>query len=830
MGLSENSFTDLSRLSGYDFDAEAVLKAQGAAQSGEFADGDVLAEREIFQMVNETAQRVRAESRAKASPGKIRSAVRQAVKKLFGDETAESKRPYKGDRLRPVQHRYIERFFETGEDIGLGFSMGGGKTRVFLETAGRFLRENPEQFVVISTPQTNLAQQIKQATRDFPSTAHLGASIADDKKMPPHDLKERIAIQAENMDDAEYERHLAEKLPERGKRIIVATPGRILSMLRNGQLDASKVGLLVLDEGGIGSKERTGGYPSFKIVQHLRRAQAHFRTILADATPTQFDYLEEQFGIAKWDFGEDPLFATVLHDSMHVVDETPEHDQIRARFRPLLRSRYAEFRRLFLSPDFQAQLKHHKIQNEAGFSFPPSGQGDIPRMMIEDYEALRKCISKAIKASGKNEAACMRAKNVSLALTAYWTLQRLGETLANKTYYEVAEKIKEYRAAFKDEKARPRLRRIFGLEPGQNLENTRLNEFEAFLRAQINEGMENPKVHELRGLLDEIRKENKKTLVLCNHRGTADWLNFLASAKWGIRCAAIHGSDKTKKNSRRQQFIFEQFRRGEIDVIFATSVAERGLDIPEIDYVISYSPCGNAETQLQSKGRMRRGGTMITLCAPRERFKSYRNKQKARNFWREKRSRAVVDANRQPPDPEAVLTSRFSGKSKTGFFAEEMVNLKKLPLNRAVSERFMLESVSEPEFNAALKSYFLRLRLRDRTGSITYYYNFPSRGAALMAKNTLKTGTAVIALGIMGRTARSGEVYLKGDYDPDRFQEGVIPCPPQDADWDNLGPGVRGEQTPAASAAAAPAPLQQAAFFQKPPPVKPAQGEQLKLF
>ena len=43
-------------------------------------------------------------------------------------------------------------------------------------------------------------------------------------------------------------------------------------------------------------------------------------------------------------------------------------------------------------------------------------------------------------------------------------------------------------------------------------------------------------------------------------------------------------------NQDEQREAIEKLRSGEVNVLVATSIAEEGLDIPEVDYVIFYEP------------------------------------------------------------------------------------------------------------------------------------------------------------------------------------------------------------------------------------------------
>jgi ERCC4-related helicase len=66
-----------------------------------------------------------------------------------------------------------------------------------------------------------------------------------------------------------------------------------------------------------------------------------------------------------------------------------------------------------------------------------------------------------------------------------------------------------------------------------------------------------------------------------------------------------------------QAQMLEAFRRGEFSVLVATSIAEEGLDIPEVDLVIFYEPIPSVIRYIQRRGRTgrRSSGSVIILAA-----------------------------------------------------------------------------------------------------------------------------------------------------------------------------------------------------------------------
>ncbi len=104
------------------------------------------------------------------------------------------------------------------------------------------------------------------------------------------------------------------------------------------------------------------------------------------------------------------------------------------------------------------------------------------------------------------------------------------------------------------------------------------------------------KVEILHDLL--IKKEYEKVLIF----GRTKWgVQKLSDelVKRGFRSAAIHGN---KRQSQRQA-VLGQFMRSEIQILLATDVASRGLDIPNVSHVINWDLPETLEDYIHRIGR-----------------------------------------------------------------------------------------------------------------------------------------------------------------------------------------------------------------------------------
>ena len=82
---------------------------------------------------------------------------------------------------------------------------------------------------------------------------------------------------------------------------------------------------------------------------------------------------------------------------------------------------------------------------------------------------------------------------------------------------------------------------------------------------------------------------------------------------------ALHGGIEQDKRFA----ILERFRKGESRVLITTDVACRGIDIPDMDYVINYDLPDNPENYVHRCGRTGRGesnGQALSFCSPEEKI------------------------------------------------------------------------------------------------------------------------------------------------------------------------------------------------------------------
>ena len=105
-------------------------------------------------------------------------------------------------------------------------------------------------------------------------------------------------------------------------------------------------------------------------------------------------------------------------------------------------------------------------------------------------------------------------------------------------------------------------------------------------------------------------------IVFCRTRLEVDTLTETLNAH-GYRAEALHGG----MEQRQRDAVMNRLRSGKADLLIATDVAARGLDIEQITHIINYDVPAAPESyvhRIGRTGRAGREGTAITLAEPRE--------------------------------------------------------------------------------------------------------------------------------------------------------------------------------------------------------------------
>ena len=127
--------------------------------------------------------------------------------------------------------------------------------------------------------------------------------------------------------------------------------------------------------------------------------------------------------------------------------------------------------------------------------------------------------------------------------------------------------------------------------------------------------IEHPKLDKLIELVKETISKNPKGKIIVfaqfreSVRKISESLNKISKIKSKTfvgQSMKGEGKNATGLNQKQQKKIIKEFSEGKINALIATSIAEEGLDIPEVNEVIFYEPVPSAIRKIQRAGRTAR--------------------------------------------------------------------------------------------------------------------------------------------------------------------------------------------------------------------------------
>ena len=180
-----------------------------------------------------------------------------------------------------------------------------------------------------------------------------------------------------------------------------------------------------------------------------------------------------------------------------------------------------------------------------------------------------------------------------------------------------------------------------------------------------------PKFRKARMLLAETLgiEGGDRVIVFTESRDTAEALTEFLGEHFDTRRFVgqgdADGSDGMTQKEQRETL--DDFRSGEFEVLVSTSVAEEGLDVPEVDLVLFFEPVPTAIRSVQRKGRTGRQteGKVVVLMAEDTRDEAY--------FWiSRRREQEMEDELRELKNLADELETELGGSQQAlDEFADE---------------------------------------------------------------------------------------------------------------------------------------------------------------
>ncbi len=156
---------------------------------------------------------------------------------------------------------------------------------------------------------------------------------------------------------------------------------------------------------------------------------------------------------------------------------------------------------------------------------------------------------------------------------------------------------------------------------------------EAMRRAEAFEDL-HPKFRRTRILLAQTLgiEDGERVIVFTESRDTAETLTEFLGGHFETRRFVGQGDKEGSDGMTQteQKETLDAFRSGEFEVLVSTSVAEEGLDVPDVDLVLFYEPVPKGIRSIQRKGRTGRAseGRVVVLLAEDTRDEAF--------FWMSK--------------------------------------------------------------------------------------------------------------------------------------------------------------------------------------------------
>lgn len=176
--------------------------------------------------------------------------------------------------------------------------------------------------------------------------------------------------------------------------------------------------------------------------------------------------------------------------------------------------------------------------------------------------------------------------------------------------------------------------------------------------------------------------QKSKILIFTQYRDTAKHIVEILSRN-KISCSRFVGQANRMGDDgmtqEKQAEVLESFREGDFQVLVATSIAEEGLDIPEVDLVVFYEPIPSEIRYIQRRGRTGRNSAgLVILLAMKDSIDVRYLNASTRRVEKMKESLASIKTTFRPLTREA----QFKLNPMT---ADELITIEKR--NKRVKDR-----------------------------------------------------------------------------------------------------------------------------------------------
>ncbi|MDZ7689158.1 MAG: DEAD/DEAH box helicase [Halobacteriales archaeon] len=454
---------------------------------------------------------------------------------------------------------------------------GAGKTTVsLLVTAARLNREGGKSLFL--APTKPLVEQHVAFYRE-------ALSIPDDEiRVFTGDV--RPDDRADEWDDA---------------RVVIATPQVVQNDLIAGRVELDEVTHLTFDECHRATGDYAYNYIADKYAQEADTPLVTGMTASPGSDKEEILAVCENLGLTNFEIvtEDDPSLADYTHDTdvdWKEVDVPDDVMEVRDLLNDVVKDRMERLQRLGAVDEAKPDMRMKKLL---------AARGEIQDMMND------------------GESAGYTAMSVHAEVMKLRHAVEIIETQGVETLVSYFEKLENEARSSGGSKAVKRLMGEMKVQKARRI-------------AEEYEGV-HPKMDVLRSLVfDELSSEgdDARVIVFTEYRDTASTLvEFLDRGNARpVRFVGQTNKDGDEGLTQKQQGeVLDNFRDGNHNVLVATSVAEEGLDIPEVDLVVFYEPVPSEIRAIQRRGRTgrKRAGRVVVLIAKDTRDEAY--------FWSARR-------------------------------------------------------------------------------------------------------------------------------------------------------------------------------------------------
>jgi ATP-dependent RNA helicase DDX27 len=174
------------------------------------------------------------------------------------------------------------------------------------------------------------------------------------------------------------------------------------------------------------------------------------------------------------------------------------------------------------------------------------------------------------------------------------------------------------------------------------------------------------------GILLALLTRTYKTQVICffDTKVTAHRMMILAGL-CGIRCAELHGN----LTQPQRLMALEDFRSGNVDVLMATDLAARGLDINRVQTVINFEMPSQLATYIHRIGRTARAGRGGRSCTLIGEGRRHLMKELLKDSSNKKKKSLDNSSATNPVGSTGVILSRTVPSAVISHFAAKIQSL-----------------------------------------------------------------------------------------------------------------------------------------------------------